>query len=287
MDGEDAVVGDEANPLEVAQDGVMSQFAESLANLNIQEEQPQMHAMLLKLSQSLSTLSLAQDLLSKQSKALLESDRKLKVEAAVKSISNPMSVRSIRHNFRVLHLIEDLIAVFSPEGIPLVATDLVAVNDIIAAASGVLLEVTRLLKREMELHSVAQTSHLGWKTVGELDKGELAIEEQDQARILPSTAIVAAERQYMSYHLDLAKTLSFTRGGGSRGGRGGSRGGSHGGGRGGGRGGRGGGRGRGGSKSMGVDSAKSGRVTKPRYGGCHRCGGPHFVRACPKPLQKD
>ena len=88
------------------------------------------------------------------------------------------------------------------------ATDLVAVNDIIAAASGVLLEVTRLLKREMELHSVAQTSHLGWKTVGELDKGELTIEEQDQARILPSTAIVAAERQYMSYHLDLAKTLS-------------------------------------------------------------------------------
>ena len=92
MDGEDAVVGDEANPLEVAQDGVMSQFAESLANLNIQEEQPQMHAMLLNLSQSLSTLSLAQDLLSKQSK-----DRKLKVEAAVKSISNP-------NNFRVLHL---------------------------------------------------------------------------------------------------------------------------------------------------------------------------------------
>ena len=92
MDGDDAVVGDEANPLEVAQDGVMSQFAESLANLNIQEEQPQMHAMLLNLSQSLSTLSLAQDLLSKQSK-----DRKLKVEAAVKSISNP-------NNFRVLHL---------------------------------------------------------------------------------------------------------------------------------------------------------------------------------------
>ena len=35
MDGEDAVVGDEANPLEVAPEGVMSQFAESLANLNI------------------------------------------------------------------------------------------------------------------------------------------------------------------------------------------------------------------------------------------------------------
>ena len=65
----------------------------------------------------------------------------------------------------------------------------------------------------MEQHSVPQTIHLGWKVVGELYKGELAIEEQDQARILPITAIVAAERQYMSYHFYLAKTLSFTKGG--------------------------------------------------------------------------
>ena len=35
MDGQDTVVGDEANPLEVAPEGVMSQFAESLTNLNI------------------------------------------------------------------------------------------------------------------------------------------------------------------------------------------------------------------------------------------------------------
>ena len=35
MDGQDTVVEDEANPLEVAPEGVMSQFAESLTNLNI------------------------------------------------------------------------------------------------------------------------------------------------------------------------------------------------------------------------------------------------------------
>ena len=62
----------------------------------------------------------------------------------------------------------------------------------------------------MELHSVPQTIHLGWKVVGELYKGELAIEEHHQARIIPTTAILAAERQYMSYHFYLAKTLSFT-----------------------------------------------------------------------------
>ena len=121
----------------------------------------------------------------------------------------------------------------------------------------------------MEQHSVPQAIHLGWKVVGELYKDELAIEEQDQARILPITAIVAVERQYMSYHFYLEKTLSFTKGGVAVGGvvafavtltvalavtlalaiavahvv-------AH--------------------DMMGVDSTKSGRVTKPRFGGCHR-----------------
>ena len=100
-----------------------------------------------------------------------------------------------------------------------------------ALNSGEQEKVTRLLKREMELHSVPQTIHLGWKVVGELYKGELAIEEHHQARILQTTAIVAAERQYMSYHFYLAKTLSFTKRESGRGKRGGSRGGSRGGGR--------------------------------------------------------
>ena len=59
-----------------------------------------------------------------------------------------MSVCSIRHNFRVLHLIEDLLAIFCPEGVPLVATDLVAINDIIVAASGVLIEENTLQGEE-------------------------------------------------------------------------------------------------------------------------------------------
>ena len=96
------------------------------------------------------------------------------MELAVKSITNPMLVRSIHHNYRVLRLIEDLLEVFAPSRVPFVATELAAVNDILAAASGVLIEVTRLLKREIESHMAAQSSHLGWKVVRELDKGELA-----------------------------------------------------------------------------------------------------------------
>ena len=124
----------------------------------------------------------------------------------------------------------------------------------------------------MEQHSVPQTIHLGWKVVSELCKGELAIQEQDQTRILPITAIVAAERQYMSYHFYLAKTLSFTKGGVVVGGMVAlavtlavalavtfalaiavADVGTH--------------------EMMGVDFTKADRVTKPRFGG----GGQHFV----------
>ena len=67
----------------------------------------------------------------------------------------------------------------------------------------------------------------------------------------------------------------------------------------GGRGGRGGKVGRGGKGTRGGKSASpknnlngishnsGGKIAKPRNGGCHRCGGPHYVRACPKPLLKE
>ena len=47
---------------------------------------------------------------------------------------------------------------FTCIGIALVATDLVVVNDFLAATSGVLVEVTRFLRREMYSHMVVQSS---------------------------------------------------------------------------------------------------------------------------------
>ena len=41
------------------------------------------------------------------------------------------------------------------------------------------------------------------------------------------------------------------------------------------------------NKNAGSDNlgkAKVGVSKKPKTGGCHRCGGPHFVRSCPKPV---
>ena len=256
---------------------MMEEFATSLAALGLATTQPDMHQLLNKLNTHLSTLSLTTDSLASQHRSLLAAERKGKVAEAVRGLTNPMSVRALHHNYKILHLVEDLLSVFSPNGVSLVITDVAVASDIISAASAVLIEISRLLRRENESHKVAQSSHLGWKVVQELDRKELVAEEVESNQILPAHKVRAAEKSLMSFHLDMAKTLSYSRGGGSRGGS------SRGGGRG--------ARSRRGSgkkgKSSRVDSGRVAKTGKPRSGGCHRCGGPHFVRACPKPIQKD
>ena len=275
----DVVAGQSETP----QENLVAQFTATLATLNLQDDQPAMHSMLKQLTSGLATMSLAQEQLSQKQKALVESDRKSKVEAAVRGVTNPMSIRNIRLNYRVLHLIDDLLEVFCPDGAQYVATNLTDVNDLIQAATTVLFEISRILKTENEKHVVAQSSHLGWRVVKELDKKDPDHDEMEESKLVSEAAVVQAERQFMSYQLDMQKTLNFTKAG--HGGRGGGqrvaprRGGSSGSARG--------GKGRTSLKSMGLDTSKAGRVSKPRYGGCHRCGGPHFVRSCPKPLAKD
>ena len=46
-----------------------------------------------------------------------------------------------------------------------------------------------------------------------------------------------------------------------------------------------GGYGKGKGKGKGAyNKTKEGGVSKPKKGGCHRCGGAHLVRSCPKPV---
>ena len=106
-----------------------------------------------------------------------------------------------------------------------------------------------------------------------MDEEETAYEERDSTKIIKSKEVVLAEKAFMSYHLDKNKTASY-RGGGGRGGAG------NGASRGAGKKGKGKGKGRGKSSLNGVNSGSVGKSSKPRTGGCHRCGGPHFVRAC-------
>ena len=157
-----------------SQNDSIRDIASALDSLGLDPTNP-MHAVLEKLTRHLSTMTVAQDSLEKQNKFLLDAERKAKVDTAVRFLNNPMSVRIVRHNYRLLFHIEDLLSVFNPGDTPLVSTDLDTINDLISAATGVLKEVVRLIKRESEMHTVVQKSHIGWKVASVLDEDELAI----------------------------------------------------------------------------------------------------------------
>ena len=72
-----------------------------------------------------------------------------------------MSVREVKLNFCIHFMVEDILAVFKPEGSALVPTVLVTMGTMVAAASVILEEVTRLLQRNSEVHQVAKGSHQG------------------------------------------------------------------------------------------------------------------------------
>ena len=194
---------------------------------------------------------------------LLAASRKAKVGEVVSRLTNPMSVRAVTLNFRVLHILEDIMSVLKPNGVVYVPTDLVQVGAVILAQTVLLEEVTRLLLRDCEVHQVAKDSHLGWSLLPFLDEEETAYEERDSSKIIKSKEVVLAEKAFMSYHLDKGKTASF-RGAGSGRGAAASRGA--------GRKGKGKGKGRGKSSLNSVSSGSVGKSSKPRTGGCHRCG---------------
>ena len=76
---------------------------------------------------------------------LIVSARKARVDETVGKLSNPMSVRAIRLNFRILFMVEDMLAVFKPDEAALVPTNLDTMKDLSAAAVIVLEEIVRLL----------------------------------------------------------------------------------------------------------------------------------------------
>ena len=207
---------------------------------------------------------------------LLTAARKAKVAATLSKLTNPMSQRAVTNNFRILHIIEDIMTVLKPNGQVLVPVNLDRAAATIQAQIVLLEEISRILQRDSEVHQIAKDSHVGWSLLPYLDEEETAVEEKDSLKLIKSKAIAAAEKSYMTYTLDKSKTSTFSRGGAGRGvsntrGKG-----------------KGKGKGRGKVKSPlnGVASGSVAKASKPRSGGCHRCGGPHFVRACTVAVQK-
>ena len=186
-----------------------------------------------------------------------------------------MSQRAVTNNFRILHIIDDILTVLKPNGQVLVPVTLGRADATIEAQVVLLEEISRILQRDSEVHQIAKDSHIGWALLPYLDEEETATEEKDSLKLIKSKDVAMAEKNFMSFTLDKSKTSTFNRGAA---GKGAST------------------RGKGKNKGKGRQKGKStlnqvsggsvGKSKKNRSGGCHRCGGPHFVRSCTVAVQK-
>ena len=164
--------------------------------------------MMTQMARQLSSLTIQQKLSKRQNAVLLASARKARVDELVSKLSNPMSVRAVKLDFRILFMVENILSVFKPEGAALVPTCLETMHNVITAAVIVLEDIVRLLQRDLEVHQVAKDSHLGWNLLPFLDEEETAVEERDSTRLIKSKEVVSAKKTYMAYHVDRAKTAS-------------------------------------------------------------------------------
>ena len=207
---------------------------------------------------------------------LVAAARKAKLSATLAKLTNPMSIRAVTNNCKLHDMIQDILSTLKSNGQLCVPVSIDRATALIQNQVIVLEEMSRLLLRDNEVHQITKDSHIGWALLPYLDEEETATEEKDSLKLIKSKDISTAEKAYMSFNLDKNKTSSFNKGSGGRGGastRGARKG----------KGGRG---GKGKSNLNQVSGGTVGKSSKPRSGGCHRCGGPHFVRSCTVAVQK-
>ena len=102
------------------------------------EANPRVAVMTL-MTNKISSMTLQQVTFKKQNTLLMAASRKSKIDDTVAKLNNPMSIRSVKLNYKVLHLVEDLLTVFKPDDRPL-------------AAVKILVEIVRILQRDTEVH---------------------------------------------------------------------------------------------------------------------------------------
>ena len=224
----------------------------------------------------MNNLAMENRLTKQENLQLLTAARKAQVASTLAKLTNPMSIRAVTNNYKLQHMIEDILSTLKSNGQICVPVSLDRATAIIEAQVVLLEEMSRLLQRDNEVHQIAKDSHIGWALLPYLDEEETASEEKDSLKLIKSKDISTAEKNFMSFNLDKSKTSTFNRGAGGRGGAST--------------------RGKGKNKGKGRQKGKStlnqvsggsvGKSNKPRSGGCHRCGGPHFVRSCTVAVQK-
>ena len=226
----------------------------------------------------INTLTMDNRFTKQENQQLVAAARKAKLAALIAKLTNPMSIRAVTLNCKMNDMIQDLLSTLKSNGQLCVPVSFDRTTILIEAQVVVLEEMSRLLLRDNEVHQIAKDSHIGWALLPYLDEEETASEEKESLKLIKSKAISEAEKAYMSFHVDKNKTSSYNKGSGGRGGastRGARKG----------KGGRG-GKGKGKSNLNQVSGGTVGKSSKPRSGGCHRCGGPHFVRSCTVAVQK-
>ena len=114
------------------------------------------------MSQELRSLSLEQRITKRENALLVSASRKAKVAEVLSKLTNQMPQRAVTLNYRVLHIIEDIMSVLKPDGVVYVPTSLVRAGAVILAQTVLLEEVSRILQRDSEVHQVAKDSHIGW-----------------------------------------------------------------------------------------------------------------------------
>jgi hypothetical protein len=210
--------------------------------------------------------------LAMDNQVLFQAKQEREVAAIVAQFSNPMSKRSVEHNMRLGHTVEELVTAITPHSQLIIAHagNLDQVNSVLQIVGSSAQLLRDRLSCDSEKHLIAKTSSLGWKLVQSLEGLEGSLGK------ISMSAIHTQEKAYLSHQQALSSVAKTTPAGvgGNRVVRGGGRGGSTAKVK---------GKGRGKSNNSSLKGTKTGGVGKPKKGSCYRCGGSHFYRNCPHP----
>ena len=241
--------------------GLLSQFGA----LNVGSASPQV-------SLSVSQLSAVVQQLVTDHSQLLSAKKESEIQRQVGMFSNPLSKRAVEGLLRMADAVDRVCKILTVGGSVVIATatNFAHINTLIQLVLGGLQEMKDRVQSDLNKFEVSIQSPLGWRFVSGLEKLEGSVGTISRADLR------AQEQIFLRHEALLLASSKAATSKNNQGGGGGAAAG------------KGKGKGKGAAKTSAADQAtkkkKGGGVGKPKRGGCHRCGGPHFVRACPKPV---
>ena len=216
-------------------------------------------------------LSLTLKSLTEQTAVLNHAKQDIAVKVGTQT--NPMSKRAIEHDLRLLDCLEDIRSYLLVNGSPVLVTphNIELVNQ----AIGLVLAMTETMKSKIsansDKHTIARISALGWKLVSGIEEleGDLSgismvdLRSKETAYMKHLAAVAVTTKSVVSTAATSKGAAKWKKNKGKKPAGSQNR----------------------GSGDSNLGKKKGGGVSKkPKTGGCHRCGGAHFVRNCDKPL---